>query len=101
MNSFSSRSSLQVGNRTYQMFSLNALTKSGLSLESLPYSLRILLENLLRHEDGRSVTEADIDFVAKVGCECPAISRNRIQPSAGTDAGLYRCTRGGRSRSHA
>src|ERR1035437_1331381 len=65
MNSFNSRSSLQVGNRTYEIFGLNALTKNGVSLEHLPYSLRILLENLLRHEDGKSVTEADIHFVAK------------------------------------
>ena len=65
MNSFNSRSSLQVGNRTYEIFRLNALTKNGVSLEHLPYSLRILLENLLRHEDGKSVTKTDIDFVAK------------------------------------
>src|ERR1035437_89705 len=65
MNSFNSRSSLQVGNRTYEIFGLNALTKNGVSLEHLPYSLRILLENLLRHEEGKSVTEADIHFVAK------------------------------------
>ena len=69
MNSFSSRSKLQVGNQAYETFRLNTLTKNGISLEHLPYSLRILLENLLRHEDGKSVTAEDIHFVANWDAE--------------------------------
>ncbi len=65
MNSFHSRSELKSGNKTYEIFKLSALEKQGVSLESLPYSLRILLENLLRHEDGKSVTPDDIEFLAK------------------------------------
>jgi aconitate hydratase len=65
MNSFQSRSELKSGNNTYEIFRLSALAKRGVSLESLPYSLRILLENLLRHEDGKSVTAEDIEFLAK------------------------------------
>ncbi|MHB8391848.1 MAG: aconitate hydratase AcnA [Acidobacteriaceae bacterium] len=65
MNSFQSRSELKSGNKTYEIFKLSALSKHGVSLESLPYSLRILLENLLRHEDGKSVTAEDIEFLAK------------------------------------
>ncbi|HVB55704.1 MAG TPA: aconitate hydratase AcnA, partial [Candidatus Acidoferrales bacterium] len=65
MNSFHSRSELKSGNKTYEIFKLSALEKQGVSLESLPYSLRILLENLLRHEDGKSVTADDIEFLAK------------------------------------
>ena len=65
MNSFQSRSELKSGNSTYEIFRLSALAKRGVSLESLPYSLRILLENLLRHEDGKSVTAEDIEFLAK------------------------------------
>ncbi|MHB8301405.1 MAG: aconitate hydratase AcnA [Acidobacteriaceae bacterium] len=65
MNSFGSRSELKSGNRTYEIFKLSALAQHGVSLESLPYSLRILLENLLRHEDGKSVTADDIQFLAK------------------------------------
>ena len=65
MNSFQSRSELKSGSHTYEIFKLSALTKRGVSLESLPYSLRILLENLLRHEDGKSVTAEDIEFLAK------------------------------------
>jgi aconitate hydratase len=65
MNSFQSRSELKSGSHTYEIFKLSALSKHGVSLESLPYSLRILLENLLRHEDGKSVTAEDIEFLAK------------------------------------
>ena len=65
MNSFSSKSRLRIGTHTYEIFRLNALTKDGIVLELLPYSLRILLENLLRHEDGKSITEDDIYSVAK------------------------------------
>ena len=65
MNSFGSRSQLKSGNRTYEIFKLSALTQHGVSLDRLPYSLRILLENLLRHEDGTRVTADDIQFLAK------------------------------------
>lgn len=65
MNSFQSRSELKSGSHTYEIFKLSALAKRGVSLENLPYSLRILLENLLRHEDGKSVTAEDIEFLAK------------------------------------
>src|SRR5579864_5630713 len=64
MNSFGSQSELKAGARTYQIFRLSALEKRGIDLKRLPYSLRILLENLLRHEDGKSVTSEDIEFLA-------------------------------------
>src|ERR1700739_3364353 len=47
------------------MYHLGALEEKGVSLSRLPYSLRILLENLLRQEDGKSVTADDIEFLAK------------------------------------
>jgi aconitate hydratase len=65
VDSFASRSSLKSGNRTYEIYRLSALEKKGIALHRLPYSLRILLENLLRHEDGKSVTADDIEFLAK------------------------------------
>jgi aconitate hydratase len=65
MNSFGSQSILKVGNKSYEIFRLNALEAKGLSLGRLPYSLRVLLENLLRQEDGKSVTANDIEFLAK------------------------------------
>ena len=66
MNSFQSKGTLQVAGKTYEIFRLKALDgRAGVSLATLPYSLRILLENLLRQEDGKSVTASDIEFLAK------------------------------------
>jgi aconitate hydratase len=64
MNSFSSQSQLKSGEQTYEIFRLDALAAKGVNLGRLPYSLRILLENLLRHEDGKSVSADDISFLA-------------------------------------
>src|SRR6266404_3443298 len=64
MNSFESRATLRVGQREYEIFRLDALDKHGLKIGHLPYSMRILLENLLRNEDGRSVRADDIHFLA-------------------------------------
>src|SRR5579885_996420 len=65
MNSFGARATLRVGNRQYQTYRLDALDKRGISTQHLPYSLRILLENLLRTENGKSVTQDDITFLAQ------------------------------------
>ena len=64
MNSFNSRSTLKVGNKGYEICRLDALDKQGISTKHLPYSLRILLENLLRTEDGRNVKAEDIRALA-------------------------------------
>src|SRR3982075_950320 len=58
-NSFRARSTLNVGDRSYEIWSLAALPQD--KLARLPYSLKILLENLLRFEDGVSVTRGDIE----------------------------------------
>src|SRR5262245_30465080 len=63
-NSFGSRSVLKVGARELEIHRLSALEKAGLRPARLPFSLRILLENLLRTEDGRAVKEADIRTLA-------------------------------------
>ena len=65
MDSFGSQSTLTVGQNSYEIFRISALESKGISLERLPFSLRILLENLLRQEDGKSVTAGDIEFLAK------------------------------------
>jgi aconitate hydratase len=62
-NSFNARTSLKVGNKDYQYFSLKALD-SQFKLSRLPYSYKILLENLLRHEDGVNTTRADVEALA-------------------------------------
>ncbi|MGB8580174.1 MAG: aconitate hydratase AcnA [Candidatus Sulfotelmatobacter sp.] len=64
LNSFNSRSSLKVGNKEYEIYRLDSLDKQGISTKHLPYSLRILLENLLRTEDGRNVKKEDIRSMA-------------------------------------
>ena len=58
-NSFRARSTLTAGDRSYEIWSLASLPQE--KLARLPYSLKILLENLLRFEDGVSVTRADIE----------------------------------------
>ncbi|MGE5724925.1 MAG: aconitate hydratase AcnA, partial [Acidobacteriota bacterium] len=63
-NSFGSRSSLRVGEKEYEIYRLDALDKQGISTRHLPFSLRILLENLLRTEDGRAVKAEDIRALA-------------------------------------
>ena len=66
VNSFGTRTPLVVGARTYQMFSLPALERAGFpEIARLPFSLKILLENLLRHEDGRFVKAADVEALAR------------------------------------
>ncbi|HET7306247.1 MAG TPA: aconitate hydratase AcnA [Gammaproteobacteria bacterium] len=62
-NSFSARQNLTVGGKTYEICSLQALA-GRYPVNKLPYSLKILLENLLRHEDGENVTAADIEALA-------------------------------------
>ena len=59
-NSFNALNELHVGSETYKYYDLQALAKD-YSLERLPYALKILLENLLRKEDGKNVTVDDID----------------------------------------
>jgi aconitate hydratase len=64
LDSFKCRKTLKVGSKNYVYFSLTAAEKNGLKGASrLPYSMRVLLENLLRHEDGNTVTKDDIKAV--------------------------------------
>jgi aconitate hydratase len=65
LDSFKCRKSLKVGSRLYGYYSLPAAEKNGLrGISQLPFSLKVLLENLLRHEDGRTVTREDIEGIA-------------------------------------
>jgi aconitate hydratase len=59
-NSFKARKTLKVGSRSYTYFSLKAVEKEVGDLSRLPFSLRVLMENLLRHEDGTTVKKNDI-----------------------------------------
>jgi aconitate hydratase len=65
LDSFKSRQTLSVGDKTYTYYSLPQAERNGLSdVSRLPFSVKVLLENLLRYEDGRTVTKADIEAVA-------------------------------------
>jgi aconitate hydratase len=64
-NSFSTRTPLTAGGETFEIYSLQALEKAGYpSISRLPFSLKILLENLLRREDARFVDSEDIQALA-------------------------------------
>src|SRR3990167_2869248 len=65
LNSLATQSTLKVGQKSYQYFSLaEAEKKHFKNLHRLPYSLKVLFENLLRFEDGKTVTKADIAALA-------------------------------------
>ena len=81
-NSFNAKQSLTVGNKTYQYFSLIEAAKSLGDLSRLPFSLKVLLENLLRNEDGRTVKADDVKAIAA-----------RLDPKAETREIAYRPAR--------
>ena len=65
-DSFASRSTLQVGQDEVALYRLQALQDAGVAdIHRLPFCMRVMLENLLRHEDGVSVTRDDIEAVAR------------------------------------
>lgn len=65
-NSFGAAAKLRVNNREYTIYRLDALEKAGVAkLSRIPFSIRVLLENLLRFEDDRTVKASDIEYVAK------------------------------------
>jgi len=65
LDSFKSRRSLTVAGKEYDYYSLTEAEKNGLDgISRLPFSLKVLLENLLRHENGRTVTADDIRAMA-------------------------------------
>jgi aconitate hydratase len=64
LDSFGARSTLEVGGRSYEVFRLDAL-QSRFDVARLPYSLKVLLENVLRLEDGVSASAADIEAIAR------------------------------------
>ncbi len=65
LDSFKTRRTVRVGDATFAYFSLPALAERlGVMLDRMPFSLRVLLENLLRNEDGKAVKAADVDALA-------------------------------------
>ncbi len=64
-NSFSAKKDLKIQSSIFKIFHLPSLNKQNYDITRLPYSIRILLENLLRHEDGRIVTRDDVEALLK------------------------------------
>src|SRR6202140_1680046 len=67
LNSFGSQMTLNVEGRDLTYYSLRSDKLLALGVDRLPYSIKVLLENLLRHEDGVKVTAADIEALARWG----------------------------------
>jgi len=82
VNTFGTQTTLQVGDRSFRIFSLRVLEAAGFpEVARLPYSIKILLENALRHEDGRFVKAADIEALARVDLKSPAQKEIAFAPA--------------------
>ena len=88
------RRTIEVDGRVYDYFCLTGAENKMADISKLPRSLKVLLENLLRHEDGRTVTVDDARAVADWLTERRSTARDRVSPRAGADAGFYRCPGG-------
>jgi aconitate hydratase len=77
VDSFGSKDSLTVGDSSYDYYRLDAVTGDGLDVSTLPFSLKVLLESLLRTEDGADITKADIEALA--GWDADADPSKEIQ----------------------
>ena len=87
----------EVGSKTYEQFLLPDAEKNGLGgLSKLPFSLKVLAENLLRFEDGRSVTADDIRAVVAWLKDKTSTREIAYRPDAGPHAGFHRRAGGGR-----
>jgi aconitate hydratase len=77
VDSFGAKGTLDVEGTSYEIYRLDAVTGEGLDVDSLPYSLKVLLENLLRTEDGANITDGDIRALA--GWDADASPSKEIQ----------------------
>src|SRR5262245_17972142 len=77
VDSFGAKATLDVGSTAYQIYRLGAVSGDGLDVDSLPFSLKVLLENLLRTEDGENITADDIRALA--GWDAKADPSKEIQ----------------------
>ena len=81
-NSFGSASTLKVGDRSFGIHSLPAASKALPGIARLPFSLKILLENLLRTEDGVTVRADDIEALSKWDPKAEPAGRSRSRRAA-------------------
>jgi aconitate hydratase len=79
-DSFGARSTLEVGGRAYEVFRLSALAER-FDVARLPYSIKVLLENVLRLEDGRTVSAADVEAIASWDAAAEPSTEIPFQPA--------------------
>ena len=77
VDSFNAKDTLEVGDSSFEIYRLDQVTGDGLDVDSLPFSLKVLLEGLLRTEDGANITRADIEALA--GWDADAEPSTEIQ----------------------
>ncbi len=100
-DSFGAKSTLDVDGKSYEIFRLDKVTGDGVDVESLPYSLKVLLENLLRTEDGANITADDIRGHRRLGRRRRPQQGDPVHAGPGDHAGLHRCPVRGRPGHHA
>ena len=88
-DSFGARDTLEVSGTEYEIHRLDAL-QSSYDVARLPYSIKVLLENALRLEDGESVTQDNIETIAELGRQGRAERGDPLPAGSGPDAGLHR-----------
>ena len=77
VDSFGAKGTLEVGDKSYEIYRLSSVADEGLETESLPFSLKVLLEGLLRTEDGENITADDVRALA--GWDAEAEPSKEIQ----------------------
>ena len=96
-NSFDARAELDIGGRSYEIYRLDAL-QSKYDVARLPFSLKILLENVLRNEDGVGVRKEDVEAIATWDHMAEPSQGDRVHARARGDAGLHGRAGGRRPR---
>ena len=101
LDSYKTLRTLDAGGKTFHYYSLPEAAASLGDISRLPRSLKVLLENLLRHEDGKTRHHRRPQGGTGLARQAQLRPRDPVPPGAGADAGLHRCPRGGRPGRHA
>ena len=95
-DSANTRQTLDVNGKTYAYYSLDAAEKAGLGeFSRLPAALKVVLENMLRFEDGKTVSTDDIKAFAEWAQRAAKPARDRLSSRPRADAGFHRRSRCG------
>ena len=102
-DTFGARSTFDTGHGPAALYRLSVLDKEGVAsgLDRLPFSIRVLLESVLRNVDGELVTDDDVKNLASWSAAAPVSGELPFTPGPGDPAGLHRRPRGRRPRGHA